>query len=108
MVGLETSLALTLTQLYHTGKMELPDIIRRMSTNPASILKLQKGRLTLGSDADITIFDPNEEWIVNPGEFASKGRNTPFGGYKAKGCTAATIVSGKCAYSTIAGLPEEE
>ena len=98
MVGLETSLALTLTQLYHTGKMELPDIIRRMSTNPASILKLQKGRLTLGSDADITIFDPNEEWIVNPGEFASKGRNTPFGGYRLKGKVKYTIVAGKIIY----------
>ena len=98
MVGLETSLALTLTQLYHTGKMELPDIIRRMTSNPAAILKLQKGRLTLGSDADITIFDLNEEWVVDPEQFASKGRNTPFAGYKLKGKVKYTIVGGKVIY----------
>ena len=98
MVGLETSLALTLTQLYHTGKMELPDIIRRMTSNPAAILKLQKGRLTLGSDADITIFDLNEEWVVDPEQFASKGRNTPFAGYKLKGKVKYTIAGGKVIY----------
>lgn len=98
MVGLETSLALTLTQLYHTGKMELPDIIRRMTSNPAAILKLQKGRLTLGSDADITIFDLDEEWVVDPGQFASKGRNTPFAGSKLKGKVKYTIAAGKVIY----------
>ena len=98
MVGLETSLAITLTQLYHTGKMELPDIIRRMTANPASILQIPKGRLSLGSDADITIFDPDEEWIVDPEEFASKGRNTPFGGWQAKGRVKYTIASGKVIY----------
>lgn len=64
MIGLETSLAITLTQLYHTGKMELPEIIRRMSTNPSDILHLPKGRMSLGVDGDLTIFDPNEEWTV--------------------------------------------
>ena len=98
MVGLETSLAITLTQLYHTGRMELRDIIRRMTANPASILKLQKGRLTLGSDADIVIFDPDEEWIIDPDQFASKGRNTPFGGKTVKGKVKYTIVAGKVIY----------
>lgn len=98
MVGLETSLALTLTQLYHTGKMELPDIIRRMTANPASILHLQKGRLSLGSDGDITIFDPDEEWVVDPEQFASKGRNTPFAGRTLKGKVKYTIVAGKVIY----------
>ncbi|WP_279072394.1 dihydroorotase, partial [Gemmiger formicilis] len=72
MVGLETSLAVTLTALYHTGKMELTEIVRRMTVNPASILGLSKGRLALGNDADIVIFDPNEEWTVDPEQFASK------------------------------------
>ena len=98
MVGLETSLALTLTQLYHTGKMELPDIIRRMTSNPASILHLQKGRLSQGSDGDITIFDPDEEWVVDPEQFASKGRNTPFAGKTLKGKVKYTIVAGKVIY----------
>ncbi len=98
MVGLETSLAITLTQLYHTGKMELPDIIRRMTANPAAILHLQKGRLSLGSDADITIFDPDEEWVIDPEKFASKGRNTPFAGRTVKGKVKYTIVGGKVIY----------
>jgi len=98
MVGLETSLAITLTQLYHSGKMDLPEVIRRMTYNPATILKLQKGRLSLGSDADITIFDPDEEWIIDPEQFVSKGRNTPFGGRKVKGKVKYTIVAGNVIY----------
>ena len=81
MIGLETSLAVTLTELYHTGKMKLPEIIKRMTYTPASILHLSsKGRLSLGSDADITIFDPEEVWTIDPEQFASKARNTPFAG----------------------------
>ena len=98
MVGLETSLAITLTQLYHTKKMELPAIIRRMTTNPSDILHLPKGRMSLGVDADLTIFDPNEEWIIDPTRFASKGRNTPFAGCKVKGKVKYTIVKGNIIY----------
>lgn len=99
MVGLETSLAITLTELYHTGKMKLPDLIRAMTYNPASILHLSsKGRLSLGGDADITIFDPEQEWVINPEEFASKSRNTPFAGRKVKGRVKYTIVGGKVIY----------
>ena len=98
MVGLETSLAVTLTALYHTGKMELTEIVRRMTVNPASILGLSKGRLALGNDADIVIFDPNEEWTVDPEQFASKGRNTPFAGWKVKGRVKYTIVGGTVIY----------
>ena len=98
MVGLETSLAVTLTQLYHTGKMELPEIIRRMTVNPAGILQISKGRLSLGCDADITVFDPDEEWTVDPEQFASKGRNTPFAGRKVKGKVKYTIAGGRIIY----------
>ena len=98
MVGLETSLALTLTALYHTGKMEIPAIIRRMTTNPADILHLPKGRMSLGVDADLVIFDPDEEWTIDPEQFASKGRNTPFAGATVKGKVKYTIVKGKVVY----------
>ncbi|MGE4276444.1 MAG: dihydroorotase [Lawsonibacter sp.] len=98
MVGLETSLALTLTALYHTGKMDLPSIIRRMTTNPADILHLPKGRMSLGVDADLTIFDPDEEWVIDPDRFASKGRNTPFAGRTVKGKVKYTIVKGNVIY----------
>ena len=99
MIGLETSLAVTLTELYHTGKMKLPEIIKRMTYTPASILHLSsKGRLSLGSDADITIFDPEEVWTIDPEQFASKARNTPFAGRQVKGKVKYTIVGGNIIY----------
>lgn len=98
MVGLETALAVTLTALYHTGRMELSDILRKMTINPACILRIQRGRLALGTEADMVLFDPNEEWTVDPERFASMGRNTPFGGHKVKGRVKYTIVSGNVIY----------
>ncbi len=98
MVGLETSLGITLTQLYHTGEMTLPEIIAKMTVNPARILNLDCGRLSAGSAADLTIFDPNEEWVVDAEKFASKGRNTPFNGKTLKGKVKYTIVGGKIIY----------
>ncbi|MBE6956852.1 MAG: dihydroorotase [Ruminococcaceae bacterium] len=98
MVGLETSLAVTLTSLYHTGKMDLSAILRCMTFNPAAILRLGTGRLAIGADADITIFDPDEVWVVDPEQFASKGRNTPFTGRELKGRVKYTIVGGKIIY----------
>ena len=98
MIGLETSLAITLTALYHTKKMDLPAIIRKMTTNPADILHLSKGRMTLGGDADLTIFDPDEEWVIDPEQFASKARNTPFAGQTVKGRVKYTIVGGRIIY----------
>lgn len=98
MVGLETALAVTLTSLYHTGVMDLSDILRKMTVNPAFILRIPKGRLSLGGGADFTIFDPDEEWTVDPEQFASKGRNTPFAGRTLKGRVKYTIVGGKIIY----------
>ena len=98
MVGLETSLGITLTQLYHTGEMTLPEIIAKMTVNPARILNLDCGRLSAGSAADLTIFDPNEEWVVDAEKFASKGRNTPFNSRTLKGKVKYTIVGGKIIY----------
>ena len=98
MVGLETSLGITLTQLYHTGEMTLPEIIAKMTVNPARILNLDCGRLSAGSAADLTIFDPNEEWVVDAEKFTSKGRNTPFNGKTLKGKVKYTIVGGKIIY----------
>mgnify|MGYP002800824177 FL=1 len=96
MVGLETALGVTLTYLYHTKEMPLSDILRKMTINPACILRLPtKGRLSIGADGDMVIFDPAEEWTVDPERFASKGRNTPFAGKKLKGKVKYTIVGGK-------------
>ena len=99
MVGLETALGVTLTYLYHTKEMPLSDILRKMTINPACILRLPtKGRLSIGADGDMVIFDPAEEWTVDPEQFASKGRNTPFAGKKLKGKVKYTIVGGKVVY----------
>ena len=99
MVGLETALAVALTYLYHTGEMALSDILRRMTINPACILRLPtKGRLAIGSDGDVVIFDPDEAWTVDPNRFASKGRNTPFAGKTLRGKVKYTIVGGEIVY----------
>ena len=100
MIGLETSLALALTQLYHTKKLDMPAIIKRMSTNPADILKLSRGHMSLGAAADLVIFDPDEEWTVEPEQFASKARNTPIAGWKLKGRVKYTIVRGKIVFQS--------
>ena len=98
MVGLETSLALTLTALYHSGEMQLSDILRKMTLNPANILRIPGGRLAVGGEADLTIFDPDEEWVIDPEQFASKGHNTPFAGQTVKGKVKYTLVNGKVIY----------
>ncbi|MEG0764436.1 MAG: dihydroorotase [Pseudoflavonifractor sp.] len=98
MVGLETALAVTLTALYHTGEMALSDILRKMTINPACILRIPKGRLTIGSDGDAVIFDPEERWTVDPEAFLSKGRNTPYGGKELRGRVKYTIVGGEVVY----------
>ena len=98
MIGLETSLAIALTQLYHTRKMDLPSILRRMSTNPADILHIARGRMSLGAAADFVIFDPDESWTVDPSQFASKSRNTPFAGRTVRGRVKYTVVKGEVIY----------
>lgn len=98
MIGLETSLALALTQLYHTKKMDIPAILRCMSTNPADILGLARGRMSIGAIADLVIFDPDEAWTIDPQRFASKARNTPFAGRTVKGRVKYTIAKGEVIY----------
>ena len=103
MVGLETALGVTLTALYHTGKMDLSDLLKKLTFHPACILRIPKGRLSLGGEADFTIFDPNEMWTVDPERFASKGRNTPFAGKKLRGKVKYTIVGGEIVYQEEGG-----
>ena len=96
MVGLETALAATLTALYHTGKMSLPAIIGKLTAGPAGILHLpQGGRIAPGGVADLILFDPKEEWTVDPEQFRSKARNTPFAGRKLKGRVKYTFREGR-------------
>jgi dihydroorotase len=93
-VGLETALGLAL-KLVDEGVLTLSDTISKLSVNPAKILKISKGTLSMGSDADITIIDHSEEWVVDTAQFKSKSKNTPFNGWKLKGKAIQTIVGGK-------------
>lgn len=104
MVGLETSLALSLTVLHHQLGLPLSFVIEKMSTAPAKILQWNAGNLAQGAPADIVLFDPDEEWTVEPERFASKGRNTPFAGWNLKGRVHRTLVDGKTVYD----LEEEQ
>jgi dihydroorotase len=93
--GLETGLALSLMQLYHAKRLSLSDLIAKYTVNPARLLKLNKGTLTVGADADVTVFDPDREWIFERAATASKSSNSPFFGWKLKGRAVAAIVGGK-------------
>ena len=93
--GLETELALSLMQLYHTKRLELPKLIAKYTIAPARLLGLAKGTLTVGTDADLTIIDPDREWVFGSAASASKSRNSPFYGWRLKGKSVATIVGGK-------------
>lgn len=93
--GLETELALSLMQLVHTKRLSLSDMIAKFTVNPARLLNLNKGTLSVGADADVTIFDPEQEWVFQPGDSASKSKNSPFFRWKLKGKAVATIVAGK-------------
>lgn len=106
MVGLETSLALSLTALYHSGKVYLPQLFRALSTKPAEILGTGGGQLAVGKIADLVIFDANQEWAVNPDLFASKGKNSPYRDYLVRGRVKYTIVDGKIIFQEGPGLPE--
>jgi dihydroorotase len=75
--------------------MSLPEVIARFTTGPASLLKLPKGTLKPGADADVTVIDPEREWVFQRGESASKSKNTPFHGWTMKGQVIFTIVGGK-------------
>ncbi|MBQ4053456.1 MAG: dihydroorotase [Clostridia bacterium] len=96
--GIETSFGFAITYLYKAGVLTLPQLADRMSAAPASILGLEGGELAEGKVADVTIADLDEEWTVEPDKFVSKGKNSPFGGYKLFGAVKYTIVDGEIKY----------
>jgi dihydroorotase len=96
-VGLETSLPLSL-RLVAEGVLDLKALIEKMSCNPARILGIGRGTLGAGAVADITLIDPDKEWLVTEEGLATKSKNSPFLGMTMKGCAAYTIVGGKIVY----------
>jgi dihydroorotase len=92
-IGLETELALSL-ELVRKKVLTLPALIEKFTTKPATLLRLNKGTLTVGADADVTIIDPDIEWTYDVTQSASKSRNSPFHGWPLKGKAVRTIVGG--------------
>ena len=97
-VGLETALAVMVTNLVSTGILDFPTLIDRMSCTPARTFGLPGGTLRKGSVADVTVFHPTHDWEVDPSTFLSKGRNTPYAGMRLKGRPSCTIVDGRIVY----------
>ncbi|MEW6381007.1 MAG: dihydroorotase [bacterium] len=98
MAGLETLLSVSLTNLYHTKKLDLLTLMAKLTAHPARILNIPAGTLAPGSPADICIIDPEKKYIVDAGRFFSKGKNTPFHGQELSGCVVMTLRAGKIVY----------
>jgi len=95
LVGLETALALGITELVEPGRIDLATLVERMSTAPARAFNLPGGSIAIGSPGDVTVFDPAFEWTVDPRQLLSKSRNTPFTGRTLRGRAVLTIVQGR-------------
>lgn len=102
-VGLETALGLLITELVRPGVLDLPRLVERMSCAPARAFSLPGGTLRPGSVADVTVFDPDEEWVVDPAQFLSRSRNSPFPGRRLSGRPRLTIVGGRIVWRAGAG-----
>lgn len=103
-VGLETSLALSMTELVHKGILTPMELAERMSYTPAKILGIDKGSLAEGKCADLILIDPEREWVIRKEKFVSKGKNTPFDRRKVKGMVVMTIIDGEIVYEEKEGL----
>ncbi len=97
MVGLETAVGLVLTELVHPGILDLADAVHRFTLGPARAFGLELGRLEPGGPADITVVDLDRIWTVDPGDFESRSKNTPFAGRVLRGRAVGTVVNGHVA-----------
>src|SRR5688500_9748850 len=97
-VGLETALAVLVTNLVVPGRMDWATLVDRMACTPARLFRLPGGSLRRGTAADVTVFDPEVEWTVDPAAFLSKGRNTPYAGMRLRGRAVRTIVAGRVVF----------
>lgn len=93
-IGLETSLALCMTHLVHTGIISLPRLMEMMSSQPAHLLGVQGGTLRPGAPADLVLFDPDEAWVIDKEHFRSKARNTCFDRAQVRGRVKYTVLDG--------------
>ncbi|MGE3317336.1 MAG: dihydroorotase [Planctomycetaceae bacterium] len=97
-IGLETLLPIVIRTLIDPGHLTWPQLIEKLTVNPARVLGIAKGTLEPGSDADVSIIDPTCAWTIDPARFQSRSRNTPFGGWEVRGRARVVIVSGQVRY----------
>ena len=98
-VGLETLLPVCL-ELYHNGHMSLLECLSKITSGPAHLLGLPAGQLIKGQRADLTLFDPDEGWLVQADNLASKAKNTPFDGRPVQGTVLRTVIDGRAVYQS--------
>jgi dihydroorotase len=101
-VGLETAFPLLYTDLVLGGELPLGTLVRRLSADPARVMRIEEPRIRSGAPADLAAFDTESEWIVEPDRFRSRGRNTPFAGWRLRGRPVYTIAGGRVAYDGLA------
>ena len=99
LTGLETAFSLCYTELVRGGHITLNRLSELLSKRPAEIVGFQKGRVALGFHGDLVLVDLDKEYTINPEGFYSKGKNTPFNGYKVYGEILKTIKGGRIVYS---------
>jgi dihydroorotase len=98
MIGLESALPVYVRALVESGRLTWPELIARLTINPARVLGAATGRLADGAPADVTVIDPQAEWTIDPARFKSRARNCPFAGWKVRGRAVVTIVGGKVCF----------
>lgn len=98
-LGLETELAIFIKTLIEPKVLDWPTMLAKLTINPAQLLHLDKGTLSVGKDADVTIINPSLEWTVDKHQFQSLSRNTPYHGWQLKGRATHTIVGGRVVYA---------
>ena len=94
-IGMETAIPICWEHLVRAGVVPVPRLVELFSLNPSRILKLGKGTLAEGADADVTVIDPDRRQLVDPSRFRSKGRNCPFRGWELRGAAVLTVVGGR-------------
>jgi dihydroorotase len=98
-IGLETLLPLCVVALIEPGHLTWPELIAKLTINPARVLGIDRGTLGIGKIADVTVIDPKAEWTIDPTKFKSKSRNCPYAGWKVRGRADAVLVGGQIKYT---------
>ncbi len=99
MIGVETMLPICIKTLIEPGVLDWPELIRKLTINPATILGIDRGTLRPGTEADVTVINPDVEWTIDPERFRSKSRNCPFAGWTVRGRAEYVLVGGELRFA---------